>query len=129
MIAAAAGGFYACVLLVVTPDSVLGLLVSAQAVVVTLFGGVAAIWGPVIGAAVLVPLAESLNVELGNILPGIQSVVYGVAIIVIMQASPDGLFWTIRDRFLTPKAPSSLPAFLAANAPPVTHPGTPAPGC
>ncbi|HSZ90983.1 MAG TPA: hypothetical protein VK822_16600 [Acetobacteraceae bacterium] len=95
---------------------------SAQAVVVTLFGGVAAIWGPVIGAAVLVPLAESLNVELG----GIQSVVYGVAIIVIMQASPDGLFWTIRDRFLTPKAPSSLPAFLAANAPPVTHPGTPA---
>ncbi len=46
MIAAAAGGLYACVLLVVTPDSVFGMLVSAQAVVVTLFGGVAAIWGP-----------------------------------------------------------------------------------
>ena len=42
------------------------MLVSAQAVVVTLFGGVAAIWGPVIGAAILVPLAESLNAELGN---------------------------------------------------------------
>ena len=66
MIAAAAGGFYACVLLVVTPDSVFGMLVSAQAVVVTLFGGVASIWGPVIGAAILVPLAESLNAELGN---------------------------------------------------------------
>ena len=45
MIAAAAGGLYACVLLVVTPDSVFGMLVSAQAVVVTLFGGVAAIVG------------------------------------------------------------------------------------
>jgi ABC-type branched-subunit amino acid transport system permease subunit len=89
MIAAADGGFYACVLLVVTPDSVFGLLVSAQAVVVTLFGGVAAIWGPVIGAAILVPLAESLNAELGNILPGIQGVVYGVAIIAIMLAAPD----------------------------------------
>ena len=66
MMAAAAGGFYACVLLVVTPDSVFGMLVSAQAVVVTLFGGVASIWGPVIGAAILVPLAESLNAELGN---------------------------------------------------------------
>jgi ABC-type branched-subunit amino acid transport system ATPase component/ABC-type branched-subunit amino acid transport system permease subunit len=99
MIAAAAGGFYACVLLVVTPDSVFGMLVSAQAVVVTLFGGVASIWGPVIGAAILVPLAESLNAELGNMLPGIQGVVYGVAIIGIMLASPDGLFWTIRDRF------------------------------
>ena len=81
MIAAAAGGFYACVLLVVTPDSVFGMLVSAQAVVVTLFGGVASMWGPVIGAAILVPLAESLNAELGNILPGIQGVVYGAAII------------------------------------------------
>ena len=66
MIAAAAGGFYACVLLVVTPDSVFGMLVSAQAVVVTLFGGVASIWGPVIGAAILVPLAESLNAGVGQ---------------------------------------------------------------
>jgi branched-chain amino acid transport system permease protein len=117
MIAASAGGFYACVLLVVTPDSVFGMLVSAQAVVVTLFGGVASIWGPVIGAAILVPLAESLNAELGNILPGIQGVVYGVAIIAIMLASPDGLFWTIRDRFFRPKAPAPLPASLAAGAP------------
>ncbi len=122
MIAAAAGGFYACVLLVVTPDSVFGMLVSAQAVVVTLFGGVASIWGPVIGAAILVPLAEGLNAELGNILPGIQGVVYGVAIIAIMLASPDGLFWTIRDRFFTPKAPAPLPASLAANAPPAIKP-------
>jgi ABC-type branched-subunit amino acid transport system ATPase component/ABC-type branched-subunit amino acid transport system permease subunit len=117
MIAAAAGGFYACVLLVVTPDSVFGMLVSAQAVVVTLFGGVASVWGPVIGAAILVPLAESLNAELGNILPGIQGVVYGVAIIGIMLASPDGLFWTIRDRFFRPKAPAPLPLSLAAGAP------------
>ena len=109
MIAAAAGGFYACVLLVVTPDSVFGMLVSAQAVVVTLFGGVASIWGPVIGAAILVPLAESLNAELGNYLPGIQGVVYGIAIIAIMLASPDGLFWTIRDRFFKSRLVVKLP--------------------
>jgi ABC-type branched-subunit amino acid transport system ATPase component/ABC-type branched-subunit amino acid transport system permease subunit len=121
MIAASAGGFYACVLLVVTPDSVFGMLVSAQAVVVTLFGGVASVWGPVIGAAILVPLAESLNAELGNILPGIQGVVYGVAIIGIMLASPDGLFWTIRDRFFRPKAPAPLPASLTAHPPAPTN--------
>lgn len=99
VIAAAAGGLYACVLLVVTPDSVFGLLISAQPVVVTLFGGLAGLWGPVIGAAILVPLAESLNAELGNILPGIQGVVYGAAIIIIMLAAPEGLFWSLRDRF------------------------------
>ncbi|HME20614.1 MAG TPA: branched-chain amino acid ABC transporter ATP-binding protein/permease [Acetobacteraceae bacterium] len=120
-IAAAAGGLYACVLLVVTPDSVFGLLVSAQPVVVTLFGGVASIWGPVIGAAVLVPLAESLNAQLGSILPGIQGVVYGGAIIVIILAAPDGLFWTIRDRWFRRALPPPPPALPAAPAPSRTY--------
>jgi branched-chain amino acid transport system permease protein len=114
--AAAAGGLYACVLLVVTPDSVFGILVSAQPVVVTLFGGVASVWGPVIGAAVLVPLAESLNAELGNILPGIQGVVYGGAIIAIMLASPDGLFWTVRDRWFRRALPEAAPVLASAPA-------------
>jgi ABC-type branched-subunit amino acid transport system ATPase component/ABC-type branched-subunit amino acid transport system permease subunit len=117
IIAAAAGGLYACVLLVVTPDSVFGLLVSAQPVVVTLFGGVASIWGPVIGAAILVPLAESLNAQLGNIIPGIQGVVYGAAIIVIILAAPDGLYWTIRDRWLRGAMPPLPPPLPAAAVP------------
>jgi branched-chain amino acid transport system permease protein len=120
MIAAAAGGLYACVLLVVTPDSVFGMLVSAQAVVVTLFGGVAAVWGPIIGAAILVPLAESLNAELGNYLPGIQGVVYGAAIIIIMLAAPEGLYWTIRDRWFRSALPQPAPLVAVTPAPRVT---------
>ncbi|MGH7095095.1 MAG: ABC transporter permease subunit [Stellaceae bacterium] len=106
-ISAASGGLYACVLLVVTPDSVFGIIVSAQALVVTLFGGVATVWGPAIGAAILIPLAELLNDKLGNIVPGIQGVVYGAAIIAIMLAAPEGLFWTVRDRWL--RRPASAP--------------------
>ena len=117
MMAAVAGGFYARVLLVITPDSVFGMLVSAQAVVVTLFGGVAAVWGPVIGAAILVPLAETLQAELGTYLPGIQGVVYGIAIIAIMLLSPDGLYWTVRDRWFGRKAPEPIPALGPAAAP------------
>ncbi len=118
--AAAAGGLYACVLLIVTPDSVFGMLVSAQALVVTLFGGVASIWGPVIGAAVLVPLAETLNAKLGNMLPGIQGVVYGVAIIAIMLIAPEGLFWTLRDRFFrrVEPPPRAVPPRAAPASPP-----------
>src|SRR5262245_13059644 len=109
MMAAVAGGFYARVLLVVTPDSVFGMLVSAQAVVVTLFGGVASVWGPVIGAAILVPLAETLQAELGTYLPGIQGVVYGAAIIGIMLLSADGLFCTVRDRWFPQRTPDAIP--------------------
>jgi ABC-type branched-subunit amino acid transport system ATPase component/ABC-type branched-subunit amino acid transport system permease subunit len=95
--AAAAGGLYAVVMLVVTPQSMFGMLVSAQALVVSLFGGVGVFWGPVIGSAILVPLAETLNAELGHIVPGIQGVVYGAAIIVIILCAPEGIYWRIRD--------------------------------
>ncbi|MGH7043622.1 MAG: branched-chain amino acid ABC transporter permease, partial [Acetobacteraceae bacterium] len=114
-IAAAAGGIYACVLLVVTPDSVFSVLVSAQALIIPLFGGVATVWGAAIGAAILIPLAEMLNAKLGDIIPGIQGVVYGVAIIAIMLVAPEGLFWMFRDRFFRRSAAvAPLPSGRAA---------------
>jgi ABC-type branched-subunit amino acid transport system ATPase component/ABC-type branched-subunit amino acid transport system permease subunit len=98
-IGSAAGGLYAVVLLVVTPASVFGILVSAQALVLALFGGVGVVWGPVIGGAILVPLAESLNAELGTVLPGIQGVVYGVAMILVILFAREGLYWKVRDKW------------------------------
>ncbi len=108
--AASAGGLYACVLLTVTPDSVFGMLTSAQALTVTMFGGVGSVWGPLIGAAVLIPTAEALNAELGGYLPGIQGVVYGAAIIAIMLLAPEGLFWTLLDRWKRRQPAPLLPA-------------------
>ena len=111
--AAAAGGLYAVVLLVVTPQSMFGMLVSAQALVVSLFGGVGVLWGPVIGSVILVPLAETLHAELGHIVPGIQGVVYGVAIIIIMLSAPDGIYWRIRDRLVARRAETYRPPAAA----------------
>src|SRR6202521_450128 len=105
-IAAAAGGLYAVVLLVVTPDSVFGMLVSAQALVVALFGGVGTLWGPVIGAAILIPLSETLQAHLGNVIPGIQGVVYGGAIILVVLLAPEGIFWRVRDRLYRARTPA-----------------------
>ena len=107
-LAAVAGGLYAVILLVVTPETVFGMLVSAQALILALFGGVGSLWGPVIGAVVLVPLAEGLNAELGDVLPGIQGVVYGVAIIAIILLAPEGVYWRVLDRF-SKRAPLAEP--------------------
>ncbi len=96
-IAAAAGGFYAVVLLIVTPPTVFGMLTSAQALIVTLFGGVATVWGPVIGAIILIPLAEILHAELGDKIPGIQGVVFGAAIMAVIMLAPEGLVPKFRD--------------------------------
>ena len=96
-LAGAAGGFYAVVLLVVTPPAVFGMLVSAQALIVAMFGGVGTLWGPVIGAVVLVPLSEVLHARLGNVIPGIQGVVYGVAIVAVILFAREGVFWKVKD--------------------------------
>jgi ABC-type branched-subunit amino acid transport system ATPase component/ABC-type branched-subunit amino acid transport system permease subunit len=96
-IASAVGAFYAVVLLVVTPVSVFGMLVSAQALTVTLFGGVGTVWGPVIGSAILIPAAEVLHAELGHIVPGIQNVIFGLAIVILILVAPEGMFWKARD--------------------------------
>ncbi|AWM01787.2 ABC transporter permease subunit [Bradyrhizobium amphicarpaeae] len=96
-IAAAIGGFYAQVLLVVTPASVFGMLVSAQALTVAMFGGVGTVWGPVIGSVILIPLAEILHAEAGARIPGIQGVIFGLAIVCVILLAPEGLFWKLRD--------------------------------
>jgi branched-chain amino acid transport system permease protein len=96
-IAAMAGGFYTVVLLVVTPPSVFGMLVSAQALTVAMFGGVGTVWGPVIGSVILIPISEILHAELGAKIPGIQGVVFGTAIIAVILLAPEGIFWRVRD--------------------------------
>jgi branched-chain amino acid transport system permease protein len=122
-IAAIAGGLYGVVQLVITPETVFGMLVSAQALILALFGGVGSLWGPVIGAMLLVPLAEGLNAELGDVLPGIQGVVYGIAIIMIILWAPEGVYWRVLDRFSrrapAPRAPDTAAATIAANVAPL----------
>ena len=95
-VGAAAGALYAEVVLVITPWSVFGVAVSAQALVLTLFGGIGTLWGPVIGAALLVPMSELLKHEFGAILPGINGVIFGVLVIAIVLFAPQGLFWRVR---------------------------------
>ena len=116
-LAGAAGGFYAVVLLVVTPPAVFGMLVSAQALIVAMFGGVGTLWGPVIGAVVLVPLSEVLHAQLGNVIPGIQGVVYGVAIVAVILLAPEGVFWKVKDVLLRRRIqaiPRTAPAAAAS---------------
>jgi ABC-type branched-subunit amino acid transport system ATPase component/ABC-type branched-subunit amino acid transport system permease subunit len=114
-IAAAIGAFYAVVLLVVTPQSVFGMLVSAQALTVAMFGGVGTVWGPVIGSVILIPLAETLNAEAGSRFPGIQGVIFGLAVICVILLAPEGLFWKVRDllrrrqRAQAPSVPIDIP--------------------
>lgn len=116
-VAAAAGGLYAIVLLVVTPPSVFGMVVSAEAVILPMFGGAGTVWGPVIGAAILVPLAETLRAEFGDALPGIHGVLYGAAIILVILLAPEGIYWKLHDLRARRRPAAAMPASLPEPVP------------
>jgi branched-chain amino acid transport system permease protein len=108
--AAVIGAIYAhAILYIVTPDAVFGVLVIVQTLVVCLVGGVGSKWGPLLGAALMVPVSETLDATVGDRLPGIQGVVYGAALVLIMLFAPEGLYWRIRSLILASR-PTAPPA-------------------
>ena len=132
-IAGAVGAFYAVVLLVVTPVSVFGMLISAQALTVTMFGGIGTVWGPLIGSAILIPMSEILHAQLGARFPGIQGVIFGLAIVVVILSAPEGIYWKLREfaqrrwpQWFARSRHSELAAARAAAATPAAMP-TPRP--
>ncbi len=96
--AALVGAVYAhAILFVVTPDAVFGVLVTVQTLTVSLVGGIGTMWGPVIGAALMIPISETLDATLGDRFPGIQGIVYGLALVVVTLFAPEGLYWRVRN--------------------------------
>ncbi|KQY99470.1 branched-chain amino acid ABC transporter [Pseudolabrys sp. Root1462] len=122
----AIGAFYVMVLLVVTPESVFGMLVSAQALTVTMFGGVGTVWGPLIGAAILIPTSQILQAKLGAQFPGIEGVIYGLAIVVVILVAPEGIFWRVRDKWRKRSGAPAIAEAVATDVPVAAEPLPPA---
>ncbi len=109
---AIAGTFYAQYILYIDPDSVLVLAISVQVVLVSMLGGAGTLMGPVIGAAILLPISEGTRVWLGPKGTGIDMVVYGTLIMGISAYQPQGV-WGVLSRIgarRTPAIPSNVSA-------------------
>ncbi len=91
---AACGAFYAQYVLFVDPESTFSLRLSILIVLVTVLGGVGTVWGPLLGAVVLIPLSEVTRISLANAGGGGRAVdllIYGLLIILITVFRPGGL--------------------------------------
>jgi branched-chain amino acid transport system permease protein len=99
---AVAGAFFAQYVLFVDPDSVLALTISIQITIAAVLGGVGSMWGPVIGAVVLLSLTESARLYLGGTGEALNLVAYGLLVMIIAAFEPNGLIG-LADRFRTRK--------------------------
>jgi len=85
------GSFYAQYVLFIDPDSVFPLMLSVIVCLVATLGGVGTIWGPVIGAFILIPISEFTRIYLGGGGKGTDLVLYGLLIIIISVYQPFGV--------------------------------------
>ena len=91
---AAGGVLYAFWALSVFPEQVLELNWSTLPIMATVVGGIGRLWGPVLGAVILIPISQIMSTTLGTgplAGRGIDLIVYGLIIIVIAAFRPTGL--------------------------------------
>lgn len=99
--AAVAGSLYAHKIQYVSPTS-FGFLISVELVVMVVVGGMASVWGAVVGTATITFLFEWLT-DLGKDHPMLQDmhgVAYGLILILVMVFMPSGLTVGVRDLVL-----------------------------
>jgi len=92
MLAASAGSLYAHYVTYIDPTS-FTVMESILVISMVIIGGAGSLWGPMVGAIVLVMLPEALRF-LGlpsSIAANLRQIVYGVLLVVMMMIRPGGL--------------------------------------
>jgi branched-chain amino acid transport system permease protein len=85
------GTFYAQFVLFIDPESVLPTSLSILICLVAVLGGVGTLWGPLLGAAVLLPLSEWTRIAFGGTGKAMDLLIFGGLIVLISVVQPGGL--------------------------------------
>ncbi|NLB53517.1 MAG: branched-chain amino acid ABC transporter permease [Syntrophomonadaceae bacterium] len=91
------GVIYAQYILYIDPDSVFASALSMQMVLMTIVGGMGTLWGPVLGAVLMVPLDQFIRAYFGGSVHGLHMVIYAVILILVILVIPRGIGPTLSD--------------------------------
>lgn len=84
------GTFYAQYVLFISPDKVFGADISIVIAVICIIGGRGTLWGPVLGAALLLP-AEDIARHVTGGMVGADMLLYGILLMLVIRVEPQGL--------------------------------------
>jgi branched-chain amino acid transport system permease protein len=85
------GSFYAQFVSYIDPDSVMVFQFSLLMALPAVIGGIGTLWGPPLGAAILIPFTELTRSYMGGGGKGTDLIFYGAVIMIIALARPEGL--------------------------------------
>jgi branched-chain amino acid transport system permease protein len=102
-----AGSLYAVMVGFIDPDSALGILISVKMLIIAALGGAGTLFGPLVGAVILIPLEEATNAMFGGGGTGITFIVYGAIILLVARFQPGGVaaFWDAVIARRSPRVP------------------------
>ncbi|MBU1902717.1 MAG: branched-chain amino acid ABC transporter permease [Proteobacteria bacterium] len=94
------GSFHACYIKNIEPEDTMSLDISILIALMAMLGGAGSLWGPIIGAGILIPLKSYLKEWLGAKagLVGIDLIIYAMIIMAISAFEPRGI-WGIVQKF------------------------------
>ena len=93
-----AGTFYGQYVLVLDPERLFSTDISIIVLLMTVLGGSGTLWGPAVGAAILVPLSEYSRIWFGGTGRTIDLIVYGILITVVCMWRPNGILSIFEER-------------------------------
>jgi branched-chain amino acid transport system permease protein len=97
---AVAGVFFAFFYNNLFPENIFHISRSIELILAPIIGGVGTLFGPIVGAFVLTGLSEAVTETLhalGFEIPGAKQVFYGICLLVVVMALPDGIWpWIAR---------------------------------
>ena len=95
-----AGVFFAFYYNNLFPEQVFNIARSIELILAPIIGGVGTLFGPILGAFLLTGLSEGVTEllhALGFDIPGAKQVFYGICLLVVVMALPDGIWpWVAR---------------------------------
>ena len=103
MIMAPMGSLFAQYILIIDPDRVFNIEISIIVLLITVLGGIGNVWGPIIGASILIPISEYSRIYLGGTGGAIDLILYGLILMIICIFRPNGLISLIPKNILERK--------------------------
>lgn len=87
-----AGSLYSIKTGFIDPESGFGILISVQMLIIAALGGAGTLFGPLVGALILIPLQTATNTWFGGGGTGLTYILYGGIIVLISRFEPGGMF-------------------------------------
>lgn len=100
-----AGGLYASWFSFLDPIFTFQILIGTQIVLMALLGGIRSLWGPVLGALILIPSTEYFLVRFGE--TQLHLVATGVLLALVVLLMPDGLIPVVQRQLAKRHAPGA----------------------